>query len=149
MVKKQREKIVVAVSGGFDPVHIGHIRMFEAAKKLGDTLVVIVNGDSWLMRKKRFVFMSASERAEIIRALKPVDEVYIHESNSDDVGEALAIIRPNIFANGGDRKKKRDLPEADVCRQYGIKLVFRVGGDKVQSSSWLTAKIGKNPVRTA
>lgn len=143
--KKGKKEKWVAVSGGFDPIHIGHVRMFERAKKLGDKLVVILNNDNWLMTKKGFVFMNQKERAEIIRALSCVDAVYItrHKKNDSDrsVCFALAALEPDIFANGGDRKNVSDIPEAKVCARLNIKMVFNVGGGKVQSSSWLTDKV--------
>jgi cytidyltransferase-like protein len=132
---------IVAVSGGFDPVHIGHVRMFEEAKELagqGGKLIVIANCDAWLVRKKGRAFMPQDDRAEIIRAFGCVDDVYILESNRDDVSEALEHIKPDIFANGGDRRNTNDIPEAVVCEKYGIEMVFNVGhGGKVRSSSEL------------
>ena len=74
---KRKKPIVVAVSGGFDPVHIGHIRMFEDARKLGDYLVVILNNDNWLIDKKGFSFLEEEERAHILKSIKAVDEVHI------------------------------------------------------------------------
>ena len=149
MGKKSKKPVVVAVSGGFDPLHIGHVRMMEAAKKLGDKLIVIVNGDSWLIRKKGFAFMPEKERAEIIFSLKAVDDVYIHHSESYDVSAALKKIHPDIFANGGDRDEKNAkdpksslYKDIEMCKKLGIEMVFNVGhGGKVQSSSWLTAKV--------
>ena len=138
-------KKVVAVSGGFDPVHIGHVRMFKEARELGDKLVVIINNDNWLRSKKGFVFMPEQERAELISHFADVDEVVItsHTENDGDrsVSRELAQIKPHIFANGGDRKKEADIPETAVCTEFGIEMVFNVGqGGKVQSSSWLTGK---------
>lgn len=124
----------VAVSGGFDPLHYGHLQMFEAAKKLGDYLVVILNGDSWLMRKKGFVFMNSLQRAAIIGALKCVDQVYIHDSEEDDVCQALNKLNVDIFANGGDRKSD-NTPEVQYCDHKGIQMAFNVGGGKIESSS--------------
>lgn len=142
---RQSKDIVVAVSGGFDPVHIGHVRMFEAAKRLGTKLVVILNNDNWLHTKKGFVFMPQKERAEIIRALRCVDAVVLthHRPNDTDrsVSRALMRVRPDIFANGGDRKAEQDIPEAKVCKFLGIRMRFNVGGKKVQSSSALTKKL--------
>lgn len=134
---------LVAVSGGFDPVHIGHVKMFQEAKKLGKQLVVILNGDEWLRRKKGYVFMEETERAAIIGALRAVDLVCILNSEKDDVAEALREIRPEIFANGGDRRDEEDIPESGTCRLLGIKMVFNVGGDKAQSSSKLVADASK------
>ena len=133
---------VVAVSGGFDPIHIGHVRMLQEAKKLGTHLVVIVNNDNWLRDKKGFVFMDEKERVEVIRAIKGVDEVVLtkHKKGDEDrsVKNALADIDPHIFANGGDRTNK-NTPEDQVCDALNIKMVFGIGkGGKVQSSSWLT-----------
>lgn len=131
----------IVVSGGFDPVHIGHVRMFEEAKALvGEEgkLVVVLNCDAWLVRKKGKAFMQQDDRAEIIRAFGCVDDVYILESERNDVGEALERIRPHIFANGGDRRNTNDIPEAVVCEQHGIEMVFNIGqGGKVRSSSEL------------
>jgi len=133
--------ITVAVSGGFDPIHIGHIRMFQEAKKLGDRLVVIMNNDNWLNKKKGYSFMSENERKEILESIKGVDEVVItsHAPNTEDMSVCAELekIRPDIFANGGDRFKD-NIPEVAVCESIGCKMVFGLGQDgKVQSSSWL------------
>lgn len=139
-------KIVVAVSGGFDPIHIGHVRLFNDAKKLGDELVVILNNDNWLKAKKGFVLMPENERKEIIESLKPVDRVVIsgHRENFKDrsVCAELLSLRPDIFANGGDRDKNTlPGPEVAVCKEINCQMVFNVGeGGKVQSSSWLAKK---------
>ncbi|OGL62839.1 hypothetical protein A3C09_01290 [Candidatus Uhrbacteria bacterium RIFCSPHIGHO2_02_FULL_47_44] len=141
---------IVAVSGGFDPIHIGHVRMIREARALGDELVVILNNDKWLMRKKGFVFMPEEERKEIIEALEGVSKVVLtkHVDNDPDtsVCGALREIQPNIFANGGDRFAD-NIPEAVLARELGIECVFGVGrGGKVQSSSWLTSKIKSSSV---
>lgn len=135
------KKIIVAVSGGFDPIHSGHIRLFKTAKSLGSELVVILNNDNWLKKKKGFVFIPQSERKEIIKELECVNRVVIsgHERNPKDisVNKELKEIRPNIFANGGDRTKK-NIPEVALCKKINCQMVFNVGqGGKVQSSSWL------------
>ena len=137
---------VVAVSGGFDPIHIGHLRMFQEARALGDRLVVILNNDYWLIKKKGFVFMPQEERAEIIAAFPFVDDVVltVHEEGSEDrsICKELELLKPHIFANGGDRRNEDEIPESAVCRENGIEMVFNVGrGGKVQSSSWLTDKL--------
>jgi len=144
---KKRKKIIVAVSGGFDPLHVGHVRMIQEAKKLGDTLVVILNNDNWLIKKKGFVFMPQKERKEIIEAIQGVDGVILtnHAKNTDDgsICRELQKIRPHIFANGGDRTYD-NIPEVAVCDKIGCKMVFNVGrGGKVQSSSWLTKELDK------
>ena len=148
MSKKMKNKHkIVAVSGGFDPVHIGHVRLFESAKKLGDKLVVILNNDNWLKKKKGYCFMHEKERKEIIEAFAVVDKVVItkHPKNPQDMSvcEALRQVKPDIFANGGDRKLD-NIPEVQVCQEIKCKMVFNVGqGGKVQSSSWLVNKYHK------
>jgi len=130
----------VMVSGGFDPIHVGHLRMFKEAKKMGDRLLVVINSDEWLKRKKGRVFMKQEERAEIIKEFKGVDEVYILESDRDDVSEAIEKFKPNIFANGGDRRNENEIPESEICKKLGIEMVFNVGGGKVRSSSELLSE---------
>lgn len=137
-------KITVAVSGGFDPVHVGHVRLFKEAKKLGDELVVILNNDHWLQAKKGYTFMPENERKEVIEALSSVDRVVVskHEQNPKDMSvcRELEELGPTIFANGGDRVKN-NTPEAAVCQRIQCKMIFNVGaGGKVQSSSWLLGK---------
>ena len=143
-VKKGTKKVVVAVSGGFDPIHIGHVRMFEHARALGDELVVLLNNDNWLKKKKGFAFMPEKERKEVIEALWTVDRVVItrHKQNDKDVSVSreLRMVKPDIFANGGDRKLD-NIPEVAVCDAIGCTMVFNVGkGGKIQSSSWLLKK---------
>lgn len=143
MEPTKSKEIVVAVSGGFDPIHIGHVRMFERAKALGDRLVVILNNDNWLQAKKQHVFMPAEQRAEIIRALRVVDDVIItsHLENPTDMSVCaeLAALKPDIFANGGDRKLD-NIPEVAICDAIGCEMIFNIGdGGKIQSSSWLLA----------
>jgi len=133
---------VVAVSGGFDPLHVGHVRMIQAAAKLGTRLVVIVNGDEFLVRKKGYAFMPLAERIEIIRALRDVDEVVAAVDTDQTVRATLRVVKPDVFANGGDRREAEDIPEAAVCRELGIEMVFNVGGGKVQSSSDLVQRSG-------
>jgi D-beta-D-heptose 7-phosphate kinase/D-beta-D-heptose 1-phosphate adenosyltransferase len=148
-VKKTKNKnVVVAVSGGFDPVHIGHVRMFNEAKKLGDKLVVILNNDNWLKAKKGYCFMDQNERKEIIEAFEAVDEVVFtdHPENPLDMSVCHKIleIKPHIFANGGDRTNN-NVPELVVCEQISCATVYNVGhGGKVQSSSWLIEKAKKH-----
>ncbi len=144
-IMKKNKKIVV-VSGGFDPVHIGHVRMFQEAKKLGDELVVLLNNDNWLKLKKGYVFMGELERKEIIEAFAAVDRVVIssHRKNTKDISisRELRFIRPHIFAKGGD-KHSGNIPtrEVLVCQEIGCKIVNDVGfGGKVQSSSLLVKK---------
>lgn len=147
-MKKQssvgKKKVVVAVSGGFDPLHVGHARLFQRARALGDYLVVILNNDNWLRKKKRQAFMPEQERKELIEALAAVDKVVLtgHPKNPADMSVCAELkkIRPNIFANGGDRKLD-NIPEVAVCKEIGCRMIFNIGhGGKVQSSSWLLAK---------
>ncbi len=151
--KRSGKKRVVAVSGGFDPIHVGHVRMFQEAKKLGDELVVILNNDHWLRDKKGTEFMPESERKEIIEAIASVDRVVLTEHTPGDPDRSVCTIlrrvRPHIFANGGDRKPDGDpVPEVTLCEELGIELVYNVGhGGKVQSSSWLIKKAAERAKR--
>jgi len=136
---KKLKQITVAVSGGFDPIHVGHIRLFQAAKKLGDKLIVILNNDNWLRAKKGYVFMPELERKELLAALGCIDKVIItkHHKNPKDMSvcQELSRIKPDIFTNGGDRFKE-NVPEVKICRKIGCRIVFNVGrGGKIQSSS--------------
>jgi cytidyltransferase-like protein len=148
----KKTKKVVMVSGGFDPVHIGHVRLFQEAKKLGDELVVVINNDNWKRKKGRHVFMPDEERKEIIEALACVDRVFItgHSKNPKNpkemsVSKELKKIKPHIFANGGDRNEEDARNpnsslyyDVKTCRNLGIEMVFNVGyGGKVRSSSEL------------
>ena len=134
---------IIAVSGGFDPLHIGHINLFKSAKQLGDKLVVILNSDEWLKAKKGYAFMPQEERKAVLEAVKYVDEVIIthHAEKHEDVSvcRELRKIKPNIFANGGDRNQN-NIPEYDLCEKLGIKMAFNVGGGKIRSSSDLVKK---------
>jgi len=135
MKKKQK---VVAVSGGFDPVHIGHIRLLKSARELGDKLAVILNNDGFLMRKKGYVFMPLNERKEILESIKYVDEVVVAVDEDQSVCKTLEMLKPDVFANGGNRETEGDILEREACQHLGIKMVFGVGGhDKPQSSTWL------------
>ncbi len=145
------QEIIVAVSGGFDPIHPGHIRMFKEARALGDKLVVILNNDNWLNAKKKYNFMAEKERKEVLEGIRWVDEVVItrHPKNPEDMSVTadLARLKPDIFANGGDRVKT-NTPEVELCRKLGIKMAFNVGaGGKIQSSSWLIDKAARNAPR--
>jgi D-beta-D-heptose 7-phosphate kinase/D-beta-D-heptose 1-phosphate adenosyltransferase len=145
----KKTKKVVMVSGGFDPVHIGHVRLFKEAKKLGDELVVVINNDNWLKLKKGYVFMPEHERKEIIEAFEAVDRVILskHKKNTKDISisEDLRVLRPHIFAKGGDRHRGNiPTPEVLVCEEIGCQIVNDVGfGGKVQSSSELVRQAQK------
>lgn len=146
--KINKKEIIVAVSGGWDPIHIGHVRLFNEAKKLGDKLVVIINNDNWLMKKKGFIFMPEEERKELIESIAGVDRVVLtsHAKNSEDMSVCAELlkIKPNIFANGGDRTKS-NIPEVPVCEAIGCEMIFNIGdGGKIQSSSWLIKRFLEN-----
>jgi cytidyltransferase-like protein len=135
-------KKIVLVTGGFDPLHSGHIAYFECAKKLGDILVVGVNSDAWLTRKKGAPFMPLLERTNIVRNLKMVDYVIDFNDSDGSARHAIQMVRQSyprdqiIFANGGDRTDE-NIPEMDIA-DTDTKFVFGVGGfDKANSSSWI------------
>ena len=122
--KKNKKKIVVAVSGGFDPIHIGHVRLIQEAKKLGDKLIVILNNDNWLKKKKVHIFMHQKERKEIIESIEGVGEVVItsHIRNPKDmsVSKEILKIKPDIFANGEDRKAEKDILEGELAERSAV-----------------------------
>jgi D-beta-D-heptose 7-phosphate kinase/D-beta-D-heptose 1-phosphate adenosyltransferase len=135
-------KKIVLVTGGFDPVHSGHIAYLKAAKNLGDILIVGVNSDEWLVRKKGAAFMPYSERSEIVRNLVGVNYVIDFNDSDGSARHALWMVRKSypqdkiIFANGGDRTSK-NIPEMDFADD-NVEFVFGVGGeDKKNSSSWI------------
>ncbi len=133
-----KSKKVVAISGGFDPVHVGHVRMIAAAARMGD-VIIIANSDKWLMRKKGYVFMDYDERQEILYNFKGVIDVVEAQDDDGSVCKTLERVKPDIFANGGDRKSD-NVPEVALCDKLGIELRWNVGGEKIQSSSELVAK---------
>ena len=128
---------IVATSGGFDPIHPGHISCIIESKKHGDTLVVIVNGDAFLTTKKGRPFQNLETRSLIVSGIAGVDYVVPFEIKNDQtVSKALAALKPHIFTKGGDRVDKASLPEWETCQKHGIKIIFGVGEDKKWSSSW-------------
>lgn len=142
--KNIKKEIIVAVSGYFNPLHVGHLEMMEKAKKLGDKLVVIVNNDKQVSLKGSFPFMSEKDRVKIISSLKVVDKAilsiddYKLEDGSVPVIKSLAKVKPDIFANGGDRKSFGDVPEYEICQKIGIKMVDGLG-KKIRASSKMIA----------
>jgi cytidyltransferase-like protein len=135
-------KSIVLITGGFDPLHSGHIAYFKAAKKLGDILVVGVNSDAWLTRKKGSPFMPFRERAEIVRNIVGVDFVIDFDDSDGSARHAITMVRQSyptdkiIFANGGDRTND-NIPEMDIV-DNNLQFVFGVGGfNKANSSSWI------------
>ena len=131
----------VVISGGFDPIHIGHLRMIQEASKLGNKLIVIANSDRFLVDKKGYAFMPIEERIEILEGFQGVDKAV------DSIDEDMTVCKTiewlaqeediACFANGGDRKNQADIPESVVCEKYNIEMEFNVGGGKIQSSSSL------------
>ena len=134
-MKKKTPYDTVVVSGGFDPVHVGHVRMITEAAEYGD-VIIVANSDEWLLNKKGYIFMNWEERAEILSSFKGVVRVEHVDDTDGTVCEALKRIKPTYFANGGDRKKG-NTPEGLVCTELGIELLWNIGGDKIQSSSTL------------
>jgi len=131
---------MIALSGGFDPLHIGHLRMINDAAKV-DKVLIILNSDAWLKRKKGYVFMPWEERCEILLNLENVEYVVPVDDSDDTVCEALREHRAGVmyFGNGGDRKNE-NTPEVALCEELDIKLVWNLGGEKAQSSSELVAR---------
>jgi cytidyltransferase-like protein len=140
---------VVLVTGGFDPIHSGHLKYIEQAKKLGDYLVVGVNSDAWLIRKKGSRFMPLSERQQILSAIRWVDLTIHFVDDDNSAKDAIARVRQMfpankiVFANGGDRNKT-NIPEMSI-EDDNIEFVFGVGGeDKANSSSWILNEFKNN-----
>ena len=130
----------IMVSGGFDPLHIGHVQMMQDAARYGK-LIVAMNSDDWLKRKKGYVFMPFRERIEIIKALECVWQVVDIDDSDNTAIDAIRRYTPNFFANGGDRTKK-NVPEQAICDELGVGMLWRIGGeDKPQSSSWLVNSV--------
>ncbi len=131
------------VSGGFDPIHEGHIDMIKASALASDGVIVLANSDTWLQRKKGKNFHKIQTRLAILGALKGVIDVLEFDDTDNSACDGIRKVRakyPNdvlCFANGGDRSKD-NIPEGAVCEECGVKLVFGVGGDsKANSSSWI------------
>ena len=145
MNKEKWSKNVIILSGGFDPVHIGHMRMFREAANLGANVIVGLNSDNWLCRKKGKPFMKWEERAEILECCKFVNQVLPMNDDDDTASDIIEQVHKlfknkdyNIyFANGGDRKKG-NVPELDTCKELDVVMLWGIGGGKIQSSSWLT-----------
>jgi D-beta-D-heptose 7-phosphate kinase/D-beta-D-heptose 1-phosphate adenosyltransferase len=127
---------IVATSGGFDPIHPGHISCIMESRQYGDTVVVIVNGDAFLRAKKGKPFQDLATRMLIVSALREVDYVVPFEIEGDQtVTKALEELRPDVFTKGGDRIDETSIPEWDTCKKYDIEVVSGVGLDKFWSSS--------------
>jgi D-beta-D-heptose 7-phosphate kinase/D-beta-D-heptose 1-phosphate adenosyltransferase len=134
---------LVMVSGGFDPIHVGHVYLLRAAERIGP-VVAVVNGDWFLRNKKGREFMPLEQRAEIVSEMRSVSYVIPYETAMEStVLEMIKAVRPMVFANGGDRSEKKEVPEARLCEELGIEMAFGVGGDeKAESSSGLLGRWG-------
>ena len=161
MDKSNWSNNVIIVSGGFDPIHKGHLRMFREASNLGHQVIVGLNSDKWLTRKKGKPFMEFEERKEILEGFKYINMVLPFDDDDDtacdlirkvhslwngdeafeyraiDIGHQGFIDYHDIyFGNGGDRTTD-NVPEMDICKELGVEMLWGVGGGKIQSSSWL------------
>ena len=142
------EHRVVVVSGYFNPLHAGHVRMMVEAAALGDHLVAVVNNDDQQLLKKGRIIIPLDQRLEVVRALRVVDLALAALDADPSIGGTLRLVRdlfPSadlVFANGGDRSSSTEIAESDVCAELGISLVFAVGGDeKLDSSTRITAMV--------
>ena len=146
MNKEEWIKNVIIVSGGFDPVHKGHIRMFREAANLGHQVIIGLNSDEWLTRKKGKPFMEFEERKEILEGFKYINQVLSFDDTDDTASDIIRVVHDIFdyqdidlqiyFANGGDRTTD-NVPEMDICKELGVEMLWGVGGGKIQSSSWL------------
>ncbi len=131
---------IIILSGGFDPVHKGHIRMFKAARNMAHKVIVGINSDDWLVRKKKKAFMNFAERAEIISSFRDVDQVMQFNDKDGTALDLLARVQrlysdcSLAFGNGGNRTED-NTPEKGFCHAYSIDMIWKLGGSKVQSSS--------------
>lgn len=135
------------ISGGFDPLHEGHVRYIQAAAKIGP-VIVLLNSDEWLMRKKGYVFMEQVRRAEILRAVKGVAEVWQPTDDDGTVCDGIRLASEHflddqlVFCKGGDRSTLEKVPEFDLCAELGIPVMLGIGGyEKPNSSSDLVARV--------
>lgn len=133
------------VSGGFDPVHVGHLRMFQDAKNLSENVIVLLNNDEWLMKKKGKPFMNEGQRKEILDEFKSISKVIIQTKSDRSSSRAIEEFVHNnpdktvCYCNGGDRSNIRNIREADICNKLGVTLEFGIGGNtKIESSSQLS-----------
>lgn len=144
MAVARKKKKTVAISGGFDPIHIGHIRLIDEASRSG-RVIVILNTDKWLLEKKGYYFMTLEERIELLKSIKKVGKVVVADDTDGTVAKTLRELKPDFFANGGaiDENSINEM-ELLACEESGIEMLYGIGGTKVQSSSQLVAKLSKN-----
>jgi glycerol-3-phosphate cytidylyltransferase/D-beta-D-heptose 7-phosphate kinase/D-beta-D-heptose 1-phosphate adenosyltransferase len=140
---------IVIVSGFFNPLHGGHLDMIEAAARLGDRLIVIVNNDVQQVIKKGKVILDQQNRARLLGALRDVEEVMIAVDDDPTVIESLRAVAQKypddelVFANGGDRDSEKVTPETEICHEYAITMLFGVGGtEKADSSTRINQALG-------
>jgi len=128
-------KLKIMLSGGFDPLHVGHVSMIKHAADIGDVIIAL-NSDDWLLRKKGYIFMPFNDRKTILNALRYVHAVVAVDDKDDTVCEAIKKYRPDIFGNGGDRQRN-NTPEVTLCKKLEIQTIFNLGDKKIRSSSQL------------
>lgn len=139
---------VIIVSGYFNPLHGGHLDMIEAARAMGDKLVVVVNNDHQQMLKKGKIILDEKNRLRLLRALRDVNEVVLSIDEDPTIIKTLEMIARNhpgdelVFANGGDRDSEKTIPEAEVCHRYNIEMRFDAGAGKPDSSSRINQATG-------
>jgi len=139
---------VYMTSGGFDPLHIGHLRCIQGTARLAEEnngkVLVLVNGDQFLVEKKGQPFMDIEERLEIIAGVRGVDLAVEWYDGTQTVCGAIQMFRPHAFTKGGDRDDPTVIPEWDIAMKVGCEVVLGVGGGKIQSSSNLIARADTN-----
>jgi cytidyltransferase-like protein len=131
--------MIVVASGYFNPLHIGHVNYLQQARELGDTLIVIVNNDMQV-KLKGMPFMDENERCQVVEALRCVNTTFLSIDSDLTIKHSLMFLKPDIFAKGGDSTPD-NVPEIELCKKLGIKVVFGVGGGKIQSSRWLKSGV--------
>ncbi len=130
----------VLIAGHFNPLHIGHLQLIQAARKLGDYLIVVVANDIQAKLKRPKVFLSAAERMAITYSIKGVDEVQLSVDEDADICLTLFKLKPDVFASGCDEFHPDVVKEKKVCDGLGIEVVYNVGGEKIRSSSDILKK---------
>ena len=143
--KQKMKKKYIAISGGFDPIHSGHLNLIDDASKIA-SVIAIVNNNDFLLSKKGFIFLDENERLQILSSIDGVDEIFLSIDEDHTVNKSIQYLVDSgknieFFGNGGDRKSLEDIPEGEVCKNNNIELVFNLGGEKSQSSSALAVSL--------